>query len=71
MKADNHLDPDLFDVFVRSGVYRRYGERYLPANLIDEVDEAALLAIRPKPFSLPPPEERRRRHKGFIPPYDS
>src|SRR5690606_38646771 len=21
MKADNHLDPDLFDVFVRSGVY--------------------------------------------------
>ncbi len=69
MKRDNHLDPDLFDVFVRSGVYRRYGERYLPADLLDEVDEAALLSIRPKPFELPPPEERKARWKGFLPPY--
>ncbi|HKO91255.1 MAG TPA: HD domain-containing phosphohydrolase, partial [Polyangiaceae bacterium] len=53
MKRDNHLDPDLLDHFVRSGVYRRYAERYLGAELIDDVDEAALLAIRPKPFELP------------------
>jgi len=69
MKRDNHLDPDLFDVFVRSGVYRRYGERYLPADLLDEVDEAALLSIQPKPFELPPLEERKARWERFLPPY--
>jgi hypothetical protein len=69
MKRDNHLDPDLLDHFVRSGVYRRYAERYLGAELIDEVDEAALLAIRPKPFELPPEEQRKQRWKGFLPQY--
>ncbi len=70
MKRDNHLDPTLFDLFVRSGVYRRYGERYLQPELLDDVDEAALLAIEPKPFALPPLEERRQRFQGFIAPYD-
>ena len=69
MKRDNHLDPDLLDHFVSSGVYRRYAERYLAAELIDEVDEAALLAIRPKPFELPPEDERKRRWEGFLPQY--
>jgi hypothetical protein len=69
MKRDNHLDPDLFDVFVRSGVYREYGARYLPASLIDEVDEASLLAIEPRPFALPPREERDQRWGDFIAPY--
>ena len=69
MKRDNHLDPALFDVFVRSGVYRRYGERYLPVELLDAVDEAALLALEPKPFELPPQEEREKRWQGFIAPY--
>jgi HD-GYP domain-containing protein (c-di-GMP phosphodiesterase class II) len=69
MKRDNHLDPDLFDVFVRSGVYRRYGERYLTPELLDAVDEAALLAIQPKPFVLPPSEERQQRWQDFLPAY--
>lgn len=69
MKRDNHLDPDLLDHFVRSGVYRRYAERYLGAELIDDVDEAALLAIRPKPFELPPEELRKQRWRGFLPQY--
>ncbi|MDZ7825074.1 MAG: HD domain-containing phosphohydrolase [Gammaproteobacteria bacterium] len=30
MKRGNHLDPQLFDLFVRSGVYRQYAERFLP-----------------------------------------
>lgn len=71
MKADNHLDPDLFDVFVRSGVYKKFGERYLPPHLIDTVDEASLLAIKPREFVLPPKEERQKRLKTFIPPYDA
>lgn len=69
MKRDNHLDPDLLDHFVSSGVYRLYAQRYLGPELIDEVDEAALLAIRPKPFELPPEAERRRRWDGFLPQY--
>ncbi|MCC6216658.1 MAG: GAF domain-containing protein [Polyangiaceae bacterium] len=69
MKRDNHLDPDLFDHFVQSGVYRRYAERYLAAELIDEVDEAALLAITPRAFEVPPVEERERRRRELLPEY--
>ncbi len=71
MKRDNHLDPDLFDVFVRSRVYRRFGEQHLPPHMIDEVDEAALLAIKPREFQLPSKEVRLARARTFIPPYDS
>ncbi len=45
MKRDQHIDPDLFALFVSSGVYRRYAERFLQPDQIDAVDEAALLAI--------------------------
>jgi len=37
MKKDNHVDPDIFDVFVRDKVYMRYAEEFLPKNQIDEV----------------------------------
>jgi HD domain len=70
MKRDNHLDPDLFDVFVRSGVYRKFGERYLPPELLDGVDEDALLALSPRQFELPPERERLQRKRGFVTPYD-
>jgi HD-GYP domain-containing protein (c-di-GMP phosphodiesterase class II) len=69
MKRDNHLDPDLFDLFISSGVYRDYAKRYLPPALIDEVDEAALLATRPKPFALPDADARRARTRQFLPEY--
>jgi HD-GYP domain-containing protein (c-di-GMP phosphodiesterase class II) len=69
MKRDNHLDPDLLDHFVRSGVYREYARRYLDESLIDEVDEAALLAIEPKPFELPPEQQRATRKTSFLPQY--
>lgn len=69
MKRDNHLDPDLFDHFVKHRVYRAYAERYLSPDLIDAVDDAALLAIRPKPFELLPSEERRARFLDFLPEY--
>ncbi len=69
MKRDNHLDPLLLDHFVTSGVYRQYAERYLSSDLIDSVDEAALLETRPKPFELPPEEVRRARFREFLPEY--
>ncbi|MFS6828573.1 HD domain-containing phosphohydrolase [Cyanobium sp. ATX-6F1] len=44
MKKDQHIDPDLFALFIRSGVYKRYAEQYLRPEQIDAVDEEALLA---------------------------
>ncbi len=41
-KKNGHIDPDLFDVFVKQGVYRRYAEQFLDAGQIDAVDEVAL-----------------------------
>jgi HD-GYP domain-containing protein (c-di-GMP phosphodiesterase class II) len=69
MKRENHLDPDLLDHFVKSGVYRKYAERYLSPELIDGVDETALLETRPKPFELLPEEQRRARFLDFLPEY--
>jgi HD-GYP domain-containing protein (c-di-GMP phosphodiesterase class II) len=42
-KQNGHIDPDLFDVFVRQKVYQRYAEQFLNPAQIDAVDEAALL----------------------------
>jgi HD-GYP domain-containing protein (c-di-GMP phosphodiesterase class II) len=37
-KKDKHIDGDLFDLFLTSGVYLRYAEKYLLPEQIDEVD---------------------------------
>jgi HD-GYP domain-containing protein (c-di-GMP phosphodiesterase class II) len=37
-KQNQHIDPDLFDLFLTSGTYRRYAEKYLNPEQIDEVD---------------------------------
>jgi len=50
MKKFNHLDPVIVDFFVTSKVYLDYARKYLSTELIDAVDEAALLAIKPVPF---------------------
>jgi len=47
MKLNNHVDPDLFDVFVRRKVYRRYAEMFLDPEQIDEVDEAKIPGYQP------------------------
>lgn len=39
-----HIDPDLFEVFVQKGVYLRYGQAFLQANQIDDVDVERVLA---------------------------
>lgn len=38
-----HIDPQLFALFIRTGIYRRYAERFMQAEQIDQVDEQALL----------------------------
>lgn len=42
MKLDNHIDPDLFDVFVREKVYLEYARLHLTPEQIDTVDESAI-----------------------------
>ncbi len=43
MKKDQHIDPELFDLFLRSGVYREYAERFMKPEQIDSVDIAAYI----------------------------
>ena len=43
MRRDKHIDGDLFELFVRSGVYLDYARRFLQPAQIDEVDQDALL----------------------------
>jgi HD-GYP domain-containing protein (c-di-GMP phosphodiesterase class II) len=69
MKEQHHLDPEVFDLFVSSGVYRKYAELNLPAELVDAVDEAKLLAIKPPALDLPPEAERQQRFKQVLPEY--
>jgi HD-GYP domain-containing protein (c-di-GMP phosphodiesterase class II)/ABC-type amino acid transport substrate-binding protein len=38
MVADEHMDVEVFELFLTSGVYREYAERYLPPEQMDEVD---------------------------------
>ncbi len=48
MKKDHHLDPDLFNEFVRNEVYLTFANKYMAPHLIDEIDKDALMAIQPK-----------------------
>lgn len=47
MRLDGHIDPDLFDVFVREKVYLEYAREFLDAAQIDFVDEAGIPGYRP------------------------
>jgi len=41
-RVDGHIDPDLFDIFVRKKIYLRYAEQFLDPDQIDEVDESKI-----------------------------
>ena len=42
MQLDNHVDPDIFDLFIREKVYLRYAEKFLEPHQIDDVDESSI-----------------------------
>jgi HD-GYP domain-containing protein (c-di-GMP phosphodiesterase class II) len=46
-KENGHIDPDLFDVFVREKVYLEYAQQFLAAEQIDEVDERHIPGYTP------------------------
>ena len=43
MKNDYHIDEDLFEIFVHSGVYKKYANEYVSPNQLDNVDEKSVL----------------------------
>ena len=43
MRNDQHIDAELFELFLRSGVYKKYAETFLAAEQIDDVDIEAFL----------------------------
>lgn len=47
MKLDQHIDPDLFDIFVRDKVYLKYAHQFLEPEQIDDVDETKIPGYQP------------------------
>jgi response regulator RpfG family c-di-GMP phosphodiesterase len=47
MKMNGHVDPDLFDIFVREQVYMRYAQEFLDPEQIDTVDVHAIPGYSP------------------------
>ena len=43
MRDNSHIDPDLFRLFLTSGIYKQYSEKFLEADQIDDVDIAEFL----------------------------
>ena len=42
MKLKHHIDPDLFDIFVREKIYLKYGQLFLEPEQIDDVDHSKI-----------------------------
>lgn len=42
MRLDNHVDPDIFDLFIREKIYLRYAEKFLEPQQIDHIDESRI-----------------------------
>jgi HD-GYP domain-containing protein (c-di-GMP phosphodiesterase class II) len=42
MKLDQHIDPDIFDLFMREKIYLKYAEKFLDPEQIDQVDLASI-----------------------------
>ncbi len=49
MKMKNHVDPDLFDVFIREKVYLDYARRFLDPDQIDQIDHSQIPGYGPAP----------------------
>ncbi len=49
MKRNHHIDPDLFDLFLQTGIWREYAQQFLLPEQVDEPDIAAALEAKPNP----------------------
>jgi HD-GYP domain-containing protein (c-di-GMP phosphodiesterase class II) len=44
MKNEYEIDVDLFEIFVKEGVYKKYAKKFVKKNQLDKVDEASVLS---------------------------
>ena len=44
MVKDHHIDPELFELFLESGVYRDYADKFLLPDQIDDINIADYLS---------------------------
>ncbi len=42
MKLDQHIDPDIFDIFIKNKIYLDYAEEFLDPEQIDTIDEKVI-----------------------------
>jgi hypothetical protein len=47
MKVDQHIDADLFDVFIREEIYLKYAQEFLEPEQIDLVDLSKIPGYHP------------------------
>jgi HD-GYP domain-containing protein (c-di-GMP phosphodiesterase class II) len=47
LKNNGHIDPDLFDIFVREKIYLKYAQQFMDRAQIDAVDETAIPGYQP------------------------
>jgi len=47
MKQEGHVDPDLFDLFIRERIYQKYAAEYLDPAQLDAVDEQNIPGYTP------------------------
>ena len=47
LRLNGHIDPDLFDVFVRERVYLKFAEKFLDPEQIDSIDHAKIPGFQP------------------------
>jgi len=45
--VNGHIDPDLFDIFVRRKIYLQFAHKHMDPRQIDDVDEATIPGYRP------------------------
>lgn len=64
MSLNGHIDPDLFQIFVRDGIYLEYAQRFLDPGQIDRIDETQIPGYAPEP---PTPAGSSRHHPDAIP----
>jgi HD-GYP domain-containing protein (c-di-GMP phosphodiesterase class II) len=46
MRLDNHIDPDVFDLFIREKIYLQYADKFLESEQIDVVDHASITGYK-------------------------
>ncbi len=54
MKKDAHIDDELFELFLTSGAYKEYAERFLLPEQLDEVDISQYVTPPEAPADAPP-----------------